>query len=314
MDLDRHLPKIAIDRQGGWMSLLKAEPSTPVRTLEELFSIAHAMEREAAHRYAEIAERMKGAGNFGLAAVFERLSADEQGHLAQVAHWSQQMKGKAPDSALIRWKLPETFDDEGISTTDPQLLSAYRALAMAVRNEERAFAFWSYVAAQAADPEIQQAAEAMAHEELGHVATLRRERRRAFHSGRPGPIDEAGGSASGQATASLERRLAELLEQMSARAPPAEQPRLKAFAEAARRHARELEGSPISVPAGSYPPTLSDRPEVLAEWLSERYLEAADDLHDEQELVRVQALAGHAIARLAWLRADLPELEGSPGG
>lgn len=294
------------------MSLLKAEPSTSVKSLEELFAIAHAMEREAADRYAEISGRMKDAGNVELAAVFERLSADEQGHLAQVAHWSEQERGKAPDPALIRWKLPETFDDEGVSITDPHLLSAYRSLAMAVRNEERAFAFWSYVAAQAGDPEIQQAAEAMAHEELGHVATLRRERRRAFHSVRTRPGGESGRPAAGQDTASLERQLADLLEQQAAQALPAEQPRLKAFADEARRHALYLERSPISTSVGSHLPMLSDSPKVLAELLSERYLEAVDNLRDEAELVRVQALAGRAIARLVWLRSDLPELDGSP--
>lgn len=294
------------------MSLLKAEPSTSVKSLEELFAIAHAMEREAADRYSEISGRMKDAGNVELAAVFERLSADEQGHLEQVAHWSEQERGKAPDPALVRWKLPETFDDEGVSITDPHLLSAYRSLAMAVRNEERAFAFWSYVAAQAKDPEIQQAAEAMAHEELGHVATLRRERRRAFHSVRTRPGDESGSPAAEQDTASLERRLADLLDQRAAQALPAEQPRLKAFADEARRHALDLERTPIRISVGSHLPTLSDSPEALAELLSERYLEAVDNLRDEVELMRVQALAGRAVARLAWLRSDLPELEGSP--
>ena len=54
------------------------------------------------------------------------------------------------------------------------MTTPYRALAMAVRNEERAFAFWSYVAAYSEDSEIKKAAEAMAREELGHVSTLRK--------------------------------------------------------------------------------------------------------------------------------------------
>ena len=166
------------------MSLLKQEPAGSVKSLEELFAIAAAMEQEAATRYAEIAARMRQEGDPALAEVFERLSADEQGHLDSVVHWSEKTKGQAPDPARIRWELPETFDDEGAATAHPRLLSAYRALSMAVRNEERAFAFWSYVAAHAEVPEIRQAAEAMAHEELGHVATLRRERRSAFHAER----------------------------------------------------------------------------------------------------------------------------------
>jgi hypothetical protein len=55
------------------------------------------------------------------------------------------------------------------------------ALAIAARNEERAFAFWSYVAAFAEKSDIKKAAEAMAGEELRHVAMLRKERRRTYH-------------------------------------------------------------------------------------------------------------------------------------
>lgn len=289
------------------MSLLKTEPSTPVRTLEELFALAHAMEHEAAERYAEIAERMREEGNPALGAVFAHLSDDEKGHLDQVAHWSQEVRGKPPDPSLIRWKLPETFDDEGASTIAPQLLNAYRALAMAVRNEERAFAFWSYVAGQAQNAEIQQAAEAMAREELGHVATLRRERRRAFHARRAG--DAAAGDQLTQDEASLERRLADLLEPLAAQAPAAEQARLKAYAQEARQHALELEAAPIDTPIGARLRTLPADPVALAELLTERYLEAADGQRDEEELARIQALSGRAIARLVWLRSDLPELD-----
>ncbi|MEJ1936656.1 hypothetical protein WDZ92_41220 [Nostoc sp. NIES-2111] len=52
---------------------------------------------------------------------------------------------------------------------------------MAVRNEERAFAFWTYLAAHAGSEDVRQAAEKMASEELTHAAIFRRERRRAFH-------------------------------------------------------------------------------------------------------------------------------------
>ena len=265
------------------------------------------MEHEAATRYAEIGQRMSEEGNAGLAKVFARLSADEQGHLDSVVHWSEGQRGAAPDPALIRWQLPETFDDEGTSTTDPGLLSAYRALAMAVRNEERAFAFWTYVAAHAGSQDVRRAAEAMAHEELGHVATLRRERRRAFHAGRTEGHREISGATHDAAI--LERRLADLLRPLAARAPLPERTRLQAFAEEARQHAQELESSPITMPPASLQQHLVLSPVGLAELLTERYLEAADSLRDEEGLLRVQALAGRAIARLAWLRSDLPELE-----
>src|SRR5215213_1184306 len=90
------------DVRGDAMSLLKTEPPAPVRTLEELFAIAYAMEHEAATRYAEIAERIRHEGNAALADVFELLSADENRHLDSVVRWSERQNGKAPDPALIR--------------------------------------------------------------------------------------------------------------------------------------------------------------------------------------------------------------------
>lgn len=283
------------------MSLLKSEPMGSVKSLNELFAIAAAMEDEAASRYAEIAARMKRDGQDSLADVFERLSADEKGHLDSVVRWSQATQGAKPDPAWIRWQLPETFDDEGAATTDPRLLSAYRALSMAVRNEERAFAFWSYVAAHASTPEIRQAAETMAHEELGHVALLRRERRKAFHAERSKPKGESD-------LAALELRLADLLDPLAEKAPPEERKRLERFSKEARGHADALARLPVTVGAGSVG-SIPDDPTAIAELLADRYLEAGDTLRDEEALGRVQELAQSAIARLAWLRSDLPELQ-----
>ncbi len=291
------------------MSLLKSEPAGTVTSLEELFAIAAAMEHEAATRYAEIAGRMRQEGDPALADVFERLSADERSHLDSVVHWSERTKGQAPDPARIRWEIPETFDDEGAATVHPRLLSAYRALAMAVRNEERAFAFWSYVAAHAETAEIRQAAEAMAHEELGHVATLRRERRQAFRAerGQPGSLQEP--ADGGRTLAALERRLADLLEPLAAKAMAHDKTRLEGFAAEARLHAEELERHPITVSAITPLTDPPDDPVALAELLTDRYLEAGDALQEEEAVGRAQALAGRAISRLAWLRADLPELQ-----
>ena len=65
----------------------------------------------------------------------------------------------------------------------------------------------------------------------------------------------------------------------------------------ARRHAQELET--LSDRWGLSPvQRASEAPVVLAELLTDRYLEAADNLRDEHALERVQALAGRAITRL----------------
>jgi rubrerythrin len=295
------------------MSLLKREPAGSVKSLEELFAIAAAMEQEAATRYAEIAARLRHEGDPALADVFERLSADEWGHLESVVQWSERTKCKVPDPARIRWQAPETFDDEGVATAHPRLLSAYRILSMAVRNEERAFAFWSYVAAHAETPEVRQAAETMAYEELGHVATLRRERRQAFHAERRQADRNPENLGREMGQAALERRLADLLDAAAVRASPPEHSHLERLAGEARRHAEELDGSPLDLGMVMSAEAVPDDPVALAELLTERYLEAGDTLQDEEALHQVQAMAGSAVARLAWLRNDLPELQRGAG-
>ena len=163
-------------------SLLRSEPAGALQSLDELFAVAHAMEQEAANRYDGLAEDMRRQSKHDLAEVFNQLAAAEREHVDSVTRWSRSRRGKDPDPALVRWEAPETFDAEAATEVKAsRSMTPYRAFAMAVRNEERAFAFWSYLAAYSDDPEIKRASEAMAKEELGHVATLRKERRRAYH-------------------------------------------------------------------------------------------------------------------------------------
>jgi hypothetical protein len=183
-------------------------------------------------------------------------------------------------------------------------MSAYRSLSMAVRNEERAFAFWTYVVAHAEHADVRRAAEAMAGEELGHVASLRRERRRAFHAQRSAVKADSVGAAE------LERRFAEACDKLAQSARSSDADRLRKFAAIARDTAQELAGEPQSGRGGPLRDSgVPDDPVALAELLVEHYLELAEETKDEKLLARSQALAGLAIDRLAWLRADLPEIE-----
>ena len=171
---------------------------------------------------------------------------------------------------------------------------------MAVRNEERAFAFWSYVAGFATDPEIKKAAEAMAHEELGHVATLRKERRRAYHkedsamrSGHRGNV------AQGQVDAGrLERRLGAHLADLEHRVAGTSSDRARELRQETTGMSAQAEGF------GRFPASLDQADaETIAETLVDAYLEGAESSDDPGRLEFLQALAGRAIARLAWLRA-----------
>jgi rubrerythrin len=294
---------------GGSMPALKSEPPRPVSSIEELFAIAHAMEHEAATRYAELALRMREEGNAQLADVFDWLATEERGHVDSVVHWSERASGRVPDPTQVRWDLSQTFDDEGAGTTAPSLLTAYRALSMAVRNEERAFAFWSYVAAHARSADIREAAETMAHEELEHVATLRRERRRAFHAQRSITTDAAEGREIVADFERLERRLAQRLEQVAETAEPSEAGRFRQAARQARATAAQLAIEPLPLTGAMSTGEDPDDAVALSELLVDLYLDAAERIRDEAALARAQRLAGGAIRRLAWLRADLPTME-----
>jgi rubrerythrin len=280
--------------------LLRAEPAGTIHSADELFALAHAMEQEAAARYAGLAEEMRSQGKVDLATIFENLAAEERSHVDSVVRWSKSRVGGPPDSTRISWEGPETFDAQTISEiTSSALMTPYRALSMAVRNEERAFAFWSYVAAHADQGEIKRAAETMARQELEHVAKLRKERRRAYHEERrrERPSDDSMSTDEIDAGI-LEAKLAEHLERLSAGLGGAAADRAEELLEETRRMSTEASG------CGRFPAEAEQRdPQAIAEMVIEAYLEAAEVARTQSELHRLQDLAQHSIARLAWLRA-----------
>jgi rubrerythrin len=284
-------------------SLLKTPPPDAVRSLDELFAIAQFMEHEAATRYTQLSVRMRAEGNAQLAELFERLASDERGHEASVLNWSERRSGKAPSPAAIRWALPETFDAETAGDlTSSRLTDSYRVLSMAVRNEERAFALWSYIAAAAEMPEIQGAAERMAYEELEHASLLRRARRVAFHAERaaglherPLPVEALLAQA-----ARLETKLANQLRQLADGLAGDDASRARELAAQTRAMADAV-AALLSAPDDAT--TFEDLDaSTMAERLVENYLDIGDRSRDEAVVAGVQTLARQAIGRLAWLR------------
>lgn len=276
------------------MPHLKTEPFASVESMEELFAIAAAMEQEAIDGYLALAQRMRRENSPDLAEVFEQLAQEESGHLVHVSRWSAQATGKAPDPSAIRGSPEPTFDDEGAATIAPELLSAYRAFSTAVRNEERAFSFWTYVAAHSPSRELRETAEQMAREELGHVATLRRERRRAFHARRAAP------AADDWTLPALEERLAALLDTAGDG-----EATLGALALQARERASAL----IDAPLGDTPllrhvtREAASRLHPAAELLLECYLDLGERLPSEAGRERAQTYAAEMLACLAAVRS-----------
>ncbi|MGE5504393.1 MAG: ferritin family protein [Actinomycetota bacterium] len=157
-------------------------PVASVASVDELMDIAVAVESEAARRYEQLAARLTRAGETEMAALFTELAGLERAHERGLSSWARREGRRQPVSPAFPWQLPETFgtDDE------EQAVEPFRALAIAVRNEERAFAFYTYLAATCSeDAELRARAESLAREELEHVARLRAWRRRAWHSRSP---------------------------------------------------------------------------------------------------------------------------------
>lgn len=280
------------------MSVLKWEPYVSVNTMDELLALAYAMEQEAASGYSELSCRMRKEGRPDLAGVFDRLATEERQHVDNVTHWSHQVSGKEPEQSQISWQVSDIFDDEGAGTIAPELLNGYRAFSMAVRNEERAFVFWTYMAARAPTNELREAAETMAREELGHVATLRRERRLAFHKQR------TASRRTDFAWDEMELRLSEQLEVAAARGTDAEGARLRELARQARLRADSLARSPF----GNSPllqNTLSGSSlgmAALCELLLDCYLDFGERLPTELERNRAQKFAAAAVHCLTAIR------------
>jgi rubrerythrin len=284
--------------------LLGTEPAGTLSSLEELFALASAMEQEAADRYEALADEMRRQNKPDLSAVFTQLAAEERKHVDGVTKWSQARLGKDPDPAPLLWVVPEAVDaeaDAAIRTS--RLMTPYRALSIAVDNEERAFAFWSYLAAFAEDPRIKRAAEDMAREELGHVATLRKERRLAYHRERDQRKmpPESSGAADQVDAAALERRLSVHLTDLARSLTGASARRALELSQEANAMSTDVAGH------GRFPAGLQqgDAQEV-AKALAESYLEGAERVADPARLESFQKLAERAIARLAWMRSLTP--------
>ncbi len=298
------------------MGILKKEPPGRVASVEELMAIAHAIEREAARHYRELSQRMRARGEESIAALLASLEDMEDDGADRIDARARAITGKAPDLAAIRWELPEKFDEEASKS---YLLTPYRVLAIAVRNEERAFAFYSYVAAGADDERVRRFAEELAKDELSHAKLLRRERRKAWRregrNGATGPPrlkrPESVDMLRQQAAA-MERAAAEDHRSLAAALRGRGDTESAAlFDEAAADEencAASIEARPaggrVAVQPARAAPTVWDGLQSL-EFAFERYSNVAESADNEEIMLEAQSLAERALRRLARVQGSL---------
>lgn len=305
-------------------------PVAEVRSVEDLMDIACGMEHEAAARYGELAAAMDRSGDAALAGLFRDLASLEQAHEDGLGRWAAREGRRKPLPRQFAWQMPETFG-AGPEDGEAGVLTAYRALGIAVRNEERAFAFYTYLAAIAEDPDVMRRAESLAKEELNHVAELRRLRRRAFHAERGAPwrrpavatIEELHTLAAGleRGTAEVDAIAAELVAGAGQESVAAilrhlvEEDRRRAGGERTRgpsgsashvveaaRQAGTLAAAALT-PLGALRLALRNAEEVL-----ETYMAIAERAPDESTMLEAQRLGEMAVRRLALIRAQLSEV------
>ena len=144
-----------------------------VASVPELYAHAIAIEREAAERYAELAERMRDESNEDLAGLFAGMAALEAGHLAALKHRGAGFALPALAPRDYKW-LGDAAPENSARELVFRLLTPRGALLMALDAEHRAQAFFEHVLLTAHDPELRALAREMAAEEQDHVLLIER--------------------------------------------------------------------------------------------------------------------------------------------
>lgn len=162
-------------------SPLGRDPEVHPVTLAVLVGIARSIERESVQRYETLAATMQRRGDAATAAAFRLMLEEERKHVDAVEHWAESLGVPAGGKAPFEWRLPADLSGSWDEIAGSALLTPYRAFAIAVDNEQRAFTLYSYLAAAATEPRVVAQAERLALEELRHAALMRQWRRRAWH-------------------------------------------------------------------------------------------------------------------------------------
>jgi hypothetical protein len=113
-------------------------------SIPELYAHAIAIEREAAERYAELAERMRDESNEDLAGLFAGMAALEAGHLAALKQRSAGMTLPALAAHEYKW-LGNAAPESAARELVLRLMTPRSALLMALAAEKRAQAFFEHV-------------------------------------------------------------------------------------------------------------------------------------------------------------------------
>lgn len=283
--------------------LLTAVPPAPVASLGELYAIAFDQAQKAAQRYGALAtqpdERL-----LPVRTVFSVLSARERERCDSLSAACLAACGKRPDGFDLRWPPIDLVAAAEIADIGNSSLSTpYAAWALAARQRQRAFVFWTYVIALAENPQVRLTAENMAREALSDGNRWRRERRRAWRAERKTATGEMAASDESASAALLESLLLRDIIAWAQGLTPAQRDQLLAM-DPSRLPPHFLTPSDQSgiEPASGEIEQIKRRALRRAEQLSNIYLDEADSADDQSRMELAQKLAAGSIMRLASLR------------
>lgn len=144
-----------------------------IGSIAELYAHALAVEREAAARYAELAEFMSDHDNAQVAALFARLAQIEEEHADAIVARARGLEVPALRTFEHTWfdaGPPETVAHEFVF----RLMTPHDALKVALEAEQRARGYFEQVFANATDPDVKMLAAAMIQEEQQHIEWVER--------------------------------------------------------------------------------------------------------------------------------------------
>jgi rubrerythrin len=144
-----------------------------IGSIAELYSHALAVEREAAARYAELAEFMADHDNRPVAELFARLAQIEEAHAEAIVARARGLQLSALRSYEHAWfdaGPPQALAHEFVF----RLMTPHDALKVALQAEQRARAYFEDIFASAADPDVKMLAAAMVQEEQQHIEWVER--------------------------------------------------------------------------------------------------------------------------------------------
>ncbi len=138
-----------------------------------LLAYALALELEASERYADLADQMEVHNSPEVAELFQKLSCIEKLHADNVLEQAASLSLDLPKIAAsaYQWEDPEGPETVDFGDAD-YLMTAHRALKLALHNEQRACKFFARIARESTDPGVVKLAAEMTEEEEEHVSLM----------------------------------------------------------------------------------------------------------------------------------------------